>query len=103
MLFGDRSCSHPSKISGRADLLPVQPAETDLPESINARVSRLLDYLRKHRCLLVLDNAESLLRSGDSPGYYRKNMKVYAQLLGCMGKHPIKVAGADCREKQSWH
>ncbi len=37
--------------------------EIDLPNDINSRISRLLDYLKKHRCLLVLDNAETILCS----------------------------------------
>lgn len=60
--------------------------ETDLPETINARVSRLLAQLRKHRCLLVLDNAESILRSGDRAGQYREGYEGYGQLLRCIGE-----------------
>lgn len=37
--------------------------ETNLPETLNGRVSQLMEYLRKYRCLLVLDNTESILRS----------------------------------------
>ncbi|HEY9666185.1 MAG TPA: NB-ARC domain-containing protein [Coleofasciculaceae cyanobacterium] len=35
--------------------------DIDLPDDVNHRISRLLDYLKKHRCLLVLDNAETIL------------------------------------------
>ena len=35
--------------------------ETDLPESINYRISRLIHYLKHHRCLLVLDGADRIL------------------------------------------
>jgi hypothetical protein len=37
--------------------------EVDLPNDVNYRISRLLDYLKKHRCLVVLDNAETILCS----------------------------------------
>ena len=37
--------------------------EVDLPDDVNYRISRLLDYLKKHRCLIVLDNAETILCS----------------------------------------
>lgn len=40
--------------------------ESDLPNDINYRVSRLLDHLRSSRCLIVLDNAETILRSPTS-------------------------------------
>ncbi|MEC4891790.1 MAG: NB-ARC domain-containing protein [Oscillatoria sp. PMC 1051.18] len=35
--------------------------DIDLPEAIGDRISRLLDYLQKHRCLIILDNAETVL------------------------------------------
>ncbi|MBN3888072.1 MAG: ATP-binding protein [Nostoc sp. JL31] len=34
--------------------------ETDLPKNIPYRINRLLEYLRSSRCLVVLDNAESI-------------------------------------------
>jgi ATP-dependent Clp protease ATP-binding subunit ClpA len=33
---------------------------------VDKGISRLMHYLRQHRCLLVLDNAESIMRAGDS-------------------------------------
>ena len=40
--------------------------EVDLPETVAGRISCLIDYLRSSRCLLVLDNAEAILQSGDA-------------------------------------
>jgi WD40 repeat protein len=60
--------------------------ETDLPETINARVSKLLDYLRQHRCLVILDNVESILQSGNSAGHYKEEYQGYSQLLGRIGE-----------------
>jgi WD40 repeat protein len=37
--------------------------EIDLPNDASYRISRLLDYLRRSRCLIVLDNAETILCS----------------------------------------
>jgi 3',5'-cyclic AMP phosphodiesterase CpdA len=45
--------------------------ETDLPISVSGKISRLLDYLRSSRCLLVLDNAETILRGGCHAGQCR--------------------------------
>ncbi|MBD2126541.1 hypothetical protein NDI39_05215 [Microcoleus sp. ZQ-A2] len=49
---------------------------------------RLLEYLRASRCLLVLDNAESILREGDAcgglrqrTGGYREGYEDYGQLF----------------------
>jgi len=62
--------------------------ETDLPETVDGRVSRLVNYLRQHRCLLVLDNAESILRSGDRAGHYREGYEGYEQLFRCVAEAP---------------
>ncbi|MFN6516474.1 MAG: NB-ARC domain-containing protein [Nostoc sp. CreGUA01] len=47
-----------------ADLISVlsDGKETDMPESFNHRISRLIYYLQHHRCLLVLDGADRLLQ-----------------------------------------
>lgn len=46
--------------------------ETQLPEPVDSRISLLINYLRSSRCLLVLDNFETVLQSGKFTGYYRK-------------------------------
>ncbi len=58
-----------------------QKTETDLPESLGERISRLIDYLRQHRCLLILDNAESILRCGSRAGLYREGYEGYGELF----------------------
>jgi WD40 repeat protein len=60
--------------------------ETDLSESVGDRVSQLIDYLQKHRCLLVLDNAESILCSSGRAGYYRKGYEGYGELIRRVGE-----------------
>ena len=55
--------------------------ETNLLETVDAQVSRLLEYLRASRCLLVLDNAESILESCDYAGRYREGYEGYGQLF----------------------
>lgn len=40
--------------------------ETELPADVSDRISRLLDYLQKHRCLIVLDNAETILHGTEA-------------------------------------
>lgn len=62
--------------------------ETDLPETVEGRVLRLIKYLRSSRCLLVLDNAETILRSGDHTGCYREGYEGYGQLLRCVAETP---------------
>ncbi|MFN6562534.1 MAG: NB-ARC domain-containing protein [Nostoc sp. ChiSLP01] len=63
-----------------------QETEGNLPESFSERVSRLLDYLQNNRCLLILDNAESILRSGSRAGVYREGYEEYGELLRRVGE-----------------
>src|SRR6185503_7567364 len=57
-----------------------------LPVSLDAQLGLLFDYVRRARCLLVLDNAESIMQSGERAGYYRPGYEDYGQLLLRMGQ-----------------
>lgn len=57
-----------------------------LPETDEAKVALLLDYLRQRRCLLVLDNLESLLEGGASGPRYRPEYEGYGRLLLRLGQ-----------------
>jgi transcriptional regulator with XRE-family HTH domain len=46
-----------------------------VPASLEARISRLLEHLREHRVLLVLDNVETLLAEGDVLGHMRSGLE----------------------------
>ncbi|MGJ5629803.1 NB-ARC domain-containing protein [Nostoc sp. CALU 1950] len=63
-----------------------QETEGNLPESFSDRVSRLLYYLQNYRCLVILDNAESILRSGSRAGLYREGYEEYGELLRRVGE-----------------
>jgi hypothetical protein len=54
---------------------------TEIPDSEDARVSLLIDVLRERRCLLVLDNLETLLEPSDCNGRFRDDCAGYAGLL----------------------
>ena len=59
--------------------------QTELPDQIDARIGLLIGYLRNARCLVILDNLESILRSDDRTGAYRDGYEAYGQLLRCVG------------------
>ncbi|MCC5631922.1 AAA family ATPase [Nostoc sphaeroides CHAB 2801] len=63
-----------------------QVLETDLPNSVDGRISKLVDYLRQHRCLIILDNVETILQSGAIAGSYREGYQEYAQLIRRLGE-----------------
>jgi WD40 repeat protein/DNA-binding SARP family transcriptional activator len=71
------------------DLLHRLPAEApiDLPATQDAQLARLLDCLRQRRCLLVLDNLESILQP-HTPGEMRPGYGGYAQLLQLVATQP---------------
>lgn len=60
--------------------------EINLPETLEAKISLLLKYLRSSRCLVLLDNLESVLQSGTSAGYYRPEYEGYGHLLKYVGE-----------------
>lgn len=51
------------------------------PTHIDAQIEVLMHYFRQHRCLLVLDNFETILQPGQMGGSYRPNHQAYGQLL----------------------
>jgi len=53
----------------------------ELPQTTDELISCLMKYLRQHRCLLILDNYESILQSGGKAGRYRDTYEGYGQLL----------------------
>ena len=63
-----------------------QETEADLPESTKERISRLIYYLGSLRCLIVLDNAESLFDSGSQRGKYRQGYEGYGELFKRVGE-----------------
>jgi WD40 repeat protein/GTPase SAR1 family protein len=69
-----------------ADLIKFfsQQQETQLPKTLDAKILQLLEYLRVSRCLLILDNAESILQSGDVTGNYQSGYEGYGQLFRCI-------------------
>ncbi|MFL5696108.1 MAG: NB-ARC domain-containing protein [Ktedonobacteraceae bacterium] len=51
------------------------------PTSLEQRLNQLLACLQAHRCLLVLDNLETLLASGDREGNYLPGYQGYGRLI----------------------
>jgi hypothetical protein len=60
--------------------------ETDLPDDSGQRITLLMQYLQQQRCLLVLDNAETILRGGDQAGRYREGYEGYGDLILRVGE-----------------
>jgi WD40 repeat protein len=63
-----------------------QETETNLSDNLSDRIARLLHYLRNYRCLVILDNVESVLRSGNRAGQYREGYEGYGELFRQLGE-----------------
>jgi WD40 repeat protein len=60
-----------------AELIPFLSQQQDTQPTLN----RLMHYLRSHRCLVVLDNLETILQGGDRGGQFRDGYEGYGELL----------------------
>jgi len=60
-----------------------------IPDKLDQQLSKLMQYLRTRRCLLLLDNAETILHH-ESVGQWRSGYESYGQLLRIVGEtsHP---------------
>jgi WD40 repeat protein len=58
----------------------------DMPETLAGKMSKLSELLRHKRCLLILDNIESLLRSGDPIGRYLEGYEGYGEWFRSLGE-----------------
>ena len=60
----------------------------DGPDDVGKQLSQLTALIQKHRCLIVLDNAETILQAGGRAGHYRAGYEDYGQLLKQVGSTP---------------
>jgi hypothetical protein len=70
---------------------PIQPFLSDILRFISDgkeadfSLSYLIDTCKKHRCLIVLDDYETIMRDGELVGPYRPGYEAYAELLERLG------------------
>ncbi|MGG6270276.1 NB-ARC domain-containing protein [Leptolyngbya sp. AN03gr2] len=55
-------------------------------ETLEAQIRDLIGYLKAHRCLIILDNAESVMRPHDSTGSFQSGYEGYKELLATIGE-----------------
>ncbi len=60
--------------------------QKNIPNSLDSQILRLLDCLRSARCLLILDNVETIMRSHDCKSGYQPGYDGYGQLIRCIGE-----------------
>ena len=65
-----------------SELVPFLSKQQD----IQAKPERLLYWLQTHRCLVILDNQETILQAGNCAGYYQQDFTDYGELFQLLGE-----------------
>ncbi|MEG4029823.1 MULTISPECIES: NB-ARC domain-containing protein [unclassified Microcoleus] len=76
-----RSAPAPSDFLGSLIQLFSNQPKPDVPIDLNSKISRLVEYLRKHRCLVILDDFEAVLKPEELAGHYREGCEGYRDLI----------------------
>jgi WD40 repeat protein len=63
----------------RVDLKPI-------PKTVEGQIELLLEICQEYRCLIVLDNGESIFQSGAHVGQYRTGYADYGDLFQTLGR-----------------
>lgn len=58
----------------------------DIPEDEDGQLLLLIQIFRAYRCLLALDNVETVLQSGQQVGHYREGYEGYGKLIRRIGE-----------------
>jgi WD40 repeat protein len=66
-------------------LMPLYGEDPIIPTTLAQQMSKLMQYLRSRRCLLLLDNAETILQR-EPVGHWRLGYEGYGQLLRAIGE-----------------
>jgi len=60
--------------------------EKDLIISIDQQISRLINFCNHHRCLIILDNLETILATEVNSGYFQDSFQDYSKLFQKLGE-----------------
>lgn len=84
-----RSLQHTPSLASvleRCILLFSDQRVVTMPTDENEQLLLLVEYLRRKRCLLVLDNMEAVLQGGINTGTYLSGYEGYGRLLNVLGE-----------------
>jgi WD40 repeat protein len=83
-----RNAPPPADILGELLQFLSDQQASNVPREVEGGLLQLLPYLRARRCLVILDNAESILQSGDRTGTYRPGYEGYETLFRGLAETP---------------
>jgi WD40 repeat protein/transcriptional regulator with XRE-family HTH domain len=64
----------------------ISTEQTTPPDNIHQKIALLIQLLRERRCLLVLDNLETIIQEGAHAGEYRSSYAEYGTLIQRIGE-----------------
>jgi WD40 repeat protein len=67
--------------------MPLQGDDPVIPATLDEKLVLLMQYLRSQRCLLILDNAETILHR-EQVGQWGSGYEAYGQFLRTLGETP---------------
>jgi AAA domain len=80
------------------NLLQIFSQPSEIPQNIETKISQILDYLRKYRCLIVLDDVQMLFSSRQLAGQYKSECEDYQLFF----KLIAEVCHQSCLILNSW-
>ncbi|MDJ0706828.1 MAG: NB-ARC domain-containing protein [Leptolyngbyaceae cyanobacterium MO_188.B28] len=86
-----------SLLSDWLSLFTQQPT-LDKPMAIDRQISKLITCLRQYRCLLILEDGQGILKSGELAGQYQSGCEAYGELFRRVGTEPHQ----SCLVLNSW-
>ena len=60
-----------------SQILKIFSESSEIPQNIETKISQILDYLRKYRCLIILDDVQALFSSNQLAGQYKSGYEDY--------------------------
>ena len=85
-------CSAAGRVAARAPSASCPTSRWYRRRRDSERLTALLQLLRERRCLLVLDNSETLFEPGQQQGSYRAGMVGYGRLLEAVAMPRTRAA-----------
>ncbi|MEG4866457.1 hypothetical protein [Microcoleus sp. CZ3-B4] len=80
------------------NLLQIFSQPSEISQNIETQISQILDYLRKYRCLIVLDDVQMLFSSRQLAGQYKTGYEDYQLFF----KLIAEVCHQSCLILNSW-
>ncbi|MEG4851499.1 NB-ARC domain-containing protein [Microcoleus sp. B5-D4] len=78
--------------------LPRGGEERVVPTNTDVQLSILIEYLRDNRCLIILDDVQQILSSGQLAGHYKPGYENYGTLFKLIGE----ITHNSCLILNSW-